>query len=79
MLLDPAESFARFMQLTYLSINFKIFMIVLAIGGFACAYISESNIFPWLARIVGKTHDRIWPQRKKKRKEYKLLLEKMRF
>ena len=78
MLLDPAAGFAAFMQLTYLSIKFKIFVMILSTGGFICAYVAERKVFTWLARALGKAHDSIWPHRRKKRKEYKLLLEKMR-
>ena len=78
MLLDPAAGFAAFMQLTYLSIKFKIFIVVLATGGFVCAYVAERHVFAWLAKVLGKVHDSIWPHRRKRRKEYKLLLEKMR-
>ena len=78
MLLDPGTGLAKFMQLTYLSLNFKIFIFILVAGGFACSWVAERRVFLWLARIIGKTHDRIWPQRRKKRKEYKTLQEKMR-
>ena len=66
------------MQLTYLSIMFKLFIMILAIGGFGAAYIAERSIFIWLARLIGDFKDTVLPSRKKKRKEYKLLLEKMR-
>ena len=78
MLLDPGAGLAEFMQLTFLSTNFKLFIVVLVTGGFVCAWIGERHIFPGLAKAAGSTHDWIWPQRRKKRKEYKLLLEKMR-
>ena len=78
MLLDPGAGLAQFMQLTYLSLKFKIFILVLVAGGFACSWIAERKVFLWLARVIGKTHDRIWPHRRKKRKQYKLLHEKMR-
>ena len=78
MLLDPGASLRAFMQLTFLSLQFKIFIIVIAIGGFICAWIGERHAFPWLAKALGRTHDWIWPQRRKTRKEYKVLSEKMR-
>ena len=78
MLLDPGAGLARFMQLTYLSIDFKIFILVLALGGFLFAWIAERRVFLWLARMIGKAHDRMWPQRRKKKKKYKLLQAKMR-
>lgn len=66
------------MQLTKLSVNFEVFMLLLALGGFACAWIAERRVFLWLARLLGKLHDKLWPHRRKKRKEYKRILEEMR-
>ena len=66
------------MQLTYLSLAFKGFLLLVAAGGFICQYVAERNVFPILSKAIGKTHDFLWPQRRKKRKEYKLLLEEMR-
>lgn len=78
MLFDPGTRLTSFMQLTYLPLDFKIFILALAIGGFLCAWITERRVFLWLARMIGRGHDWLWPQRRKKRKEYKLLLAKMR-
>ena len=66
------------MQLTEIALKFKVFMLVLVAGGFGCALLAESRVFPQLAKGIGKAHDYVWPHRKKKRKEYKVLLEKMR-
>ena len=66
------------MQLTFLSISFKGFLLVLAAGGFACSFLAERKVFPLLAKAIGEFHDWMWPSRRKKRKEYKLLIEKMR-
>ena len=77
-LMDPAEPVASFMQLTYLSIPFKLFLLAVAAAGFVVSYFAERQVFPQLARTLGKIHDWLWPQRRKKRKEYKLLQEKMR-
>lgn len=78
MLFDPAEPFAKFMQLTRLSVDFKLFILVLALGGFACAWVFERRVFLLLARALGKIHDRLWPNRRKQRKKYKVILEEMR-
>ena len=78
MLFDPGIWLTEIMQLTALSVSFKIFVLVLALGGFACAWIAERRVFLWVARLIGISHDVLWPQRRKKRKEYKLLLEGMR-
>ncbi|KAK4697021.1 hypothetical protein P7C71_g989, partial [Lecanoromycetidae sp. Uapishka_2] len=39
---------------------------------------AERNVFLLLARFLGKAYKSLWPDRRKKRKEYKLLLEQMR-
>ena len=78
MLLDPGVWLSRLMQLTDMSADFKVFVLVLALGGFACASIAERRVFMWLARLLGKLHNRLWPHRRKKRKHYKHLLEEMR-
>ena len=78
MLFDPGIWLSSLMQLTEMSLDFEVFVLVLALGGFACAWIAERRVFLWLARLLGKLHDRLWPHRGKKRKEYKRLLEEMR-
>ena len=78
MLFDPAQWLVKFMQLTELSINFRIFLLVLAVGSFALAWLSEKYVFPTLAKFIGRMQGRLRPKKQKKRKEYKLLAEKMR-
>lgn len=78
MLFDPAAWLANLMQLTEMTAGFKTFIIVLATGGFACAWTAERRAFVWLARVVGKIHDLVWPHRRRRRKQYKALVESMR-
>lgn len=78
MLFDPGTWLADLMVLTPMSLDFKAFLLILAVGGFACSWIAERRVFLWLARVLGKVHAILWPHRRKKRKEYKLLLEEMR-
>ena len=78
MLFDPGAWLTNVMQLTEMSVDFKIFVLALALGGLACAWIAERRVFLYLARLVGKLHDTLWRHRLKKRKEYKHLLEEMR-
>jgi len=78
MLYDPAEWLSRFIQLTKLSRKFRIFMLILSLGGFGCAWLAERRFFPWLAAVIAQTHRFVLPEHRKKRKAYKLLLEKMR-
>ena len=78
MLFDAGTWLVDLMVLTPMSVDFKMFLLVLALGGFACAWIAEKRVFLWVARFFGKLYDTLWPHRRKKRKEYKLLLEDMR-
>lgn len=68
----------NFMDLTLIPSGFKLFTLALAVGGFLMGWVAEKYIFLWTARIFGRIHDRIWPQRRKVRKQYKRLLEDMR-
>ena len=78
LLFDPGTWLTNLMQLTDMSVDFKIFVLVLALGGLACAWIAERQVFLWLARLLGNLHDTLLPQRRKRRKEYKRLLDEMR-
>lgn len=77
MLFDPAPWIVKQMQLTYMSNDFRVFIVVLGLVGFGCAYLSERFAFPELAKGIGRTKDRLFPSKKKKRKEYKLVLQSM--
>jgi cation-transporting ATPase 13A3/4/5 len=65
------------MQLTKMSGNYKAFLFVLAICGFAVSWIAECRFFPTLARGIGKALVRLRPHRTKRRRQYKVLLEEM--
>ncbi|KAK5135917.1 hypothetical protein LTR08_004375 [Meristemomyces frigidus] len=77
MLFDPAPWLESLMELTWMSINFRIFVIALGVGYFACSYLAERQIFPRLSKWIGRFNQRV-RGRQKKRKEYKLILEDMR-
>jgi cation-transporting ATPase 13A2 len=78
MLFDPAPWLSDLMELTWMSMSFRIFVVVLAVGGFACSYTAERILFPPMAKWIGKMNARLRPAHKKKRKEYKLISEDMR-
>jgi len=78
MLFDPAEWLFDLMELTWMSVSFRIFILVLAIGGFCISYTSERMLFPHMAKWIGQANARLRPGHRKKRKEYKLVLESMR-
>lgn len=77
MLLDPAGWLVSSMQLTFMTVQFRLFILILAIGGFACAWLAERRVFSFLAHLIGQAHDLLWPHRRKKRKRYKTLLDSM--
>lgn len=77
LLLDPSPAVTDLMQLTYTSMKFRIFLIILGVSGFACAYGLEKYLFPVLAKVIGLAKLRLSGGVKRKRKAYKLVMEKM--
>lgn len=77
MLFDPAPWIEDLMELTWMSPEFRIFILVLGIGAFLVSYLAERQLFPSLARGIGKLKQR-FSKTPKKRKEYKIILEDMR-
>lgn len=77
MLFGPAEWLYKLMELTPMSLEFKGFLLALAVGGFAVSYSSEKFLFPSFAKWVGRVKVLLSPQSKKKRKEYKVIAEGM--
>ncbi|WPG97456.1 putative cation-transporting atpase [Acrodontium crateriforme] len=77
MLFDPAKWLYKLMELTDMSVNFRVFILVLGVGGFSCSYLAEKHIFPLLAKWIGNAiqKSRGVP---KKRKEYKVIAKDMR-
>ncbi|KAI9887777.1 MAG: hypothetical protein M1823_000418 [Watsoniomyces obsoletus] len=72
LLLDPAAWVQRLMQLTYLSPEFKIFLLLLALGGFACSWLAEKYLLPILAKLIGRAKDRSRPPPPKLYKQLQL-------
>jgi len=77
MLLDPSQALARFMQLTYLSWEFKSFILVLGVGYIAMGWTSENFLLPRLAKYLGILKTSI-TKKPKQRKTYKRVIEQMR-
>lgn len=57
---------------------FKLFILCLAGAGFAVSYFSELFVFPQLAVWIGVLRGKLAKGRRKKRKEYKIVLERMK-
>lgn len=66
------------MQLTKMPLDFKIFILVLVLGGFSGAWVVEKHLSIWVARVLGQASISVRPQSGKKRKVYKTVLEEMR-
>ena len=78
LLLDPAKWLVSLMDLTYMSWDFKVILLVMAVVGFAVMYASEIWFFPRLAKWIGDLNVKLRPKSRKKRKEYKIIVEGMR-
>lgn len=77
MLARPPSIVTEVMQLTWMSDGYKAFLLALAICAFAVSWVAEHYVFPKIARGLGDLLQRLRPSRKKKRREYKVLLETM--
>ncbi|KAB5563391.1 hypothetical protein GE09DRAFT_1112275 [Coniochaeta sp. 2T2.1] len=74
----PAKWVSHLMQLTYISWDFKL--VIIGLGGlyFVLAYIGEHYVFQTVAWVIGRLVTAV-TKKTKKRKEYKLIQEKMLF
>ena len=77
MLFDPAKWLYKLMELTWISSAFKIFILVLGMGGFVVMYLAERQVFPRLAKGIAVLKKK-GLGRVKKRKGYKVVLEDLR-
>ncbi|KIW71556.1 hypothetical protein, variant [Phialophora macrospora] len=77
MLLDPAKWLMQFMDLTEMSPDYDVFLLALAIAGFAVAYLTERHFFPLLAKFIGRVKLKLRPGHPKKRKQYKIIAEEI--
>ena len=78
MLLDPPKWLADFMDLTEMSLDYELFLLVLAMAGFGIAYGAERHMFPALAKYFGRLNRVLRPSHQKRRKRYKEILEGMK-
>ena len=79
MLFDPAKWLASFMELTEMSLSFKLIILVLGGIGFGAAFFAERTLFLSLAqsfRRIKKAALKSTP-RTKARKRYKTIVEAM--
>ncbi|KAM7201515.1 hypothetical protein V8F33_003339 [Rhypophila sp. PSN 637] len=78
MVVGPFGGLARLMQLTWMSGPFKLFILALGLVYLAVAWVGEHTVFPRAARAIGQLKLML-TQQPKKRKEYKLIQERMLF
>jgi cation-transporting P-type ATPase 13A2 len=78
MVILPAHWLSHLMQLTRISMSFKLFVIFLGLTYLLMAWVGEHFIFLRLARAFGNIKQALTKQ-SKKRKEYKIIQERMLF
>jgi cation-transporting ATPase 13A3/4/5 len=78
MVLIPAKWLKHIMQLTHTSWDYRLLIVVFGICYLAVAWVGEKYVFQRLARLIGRAKQAI-TKRPKKRKEYKLIQERMLF
>jgi len=66
------------MQLTWMSDEYRIWILMFAFGAFGLSWMAEAVVFPRLARLLGHARARLQPDFRKQRRKYKVLLEEMR-
>ena len=79
MLFDPAQWLFKLMKLTNMNMSHKLFLLALAMAGFVVSYVAEVALFSRLAKLIGILNDKYRPKHRKQRKQYKIVLESMRF
>lgn len=77
MIVGPAHWLKKLMQLTKISWDFKILLLLLGAAYFAVAMVAEKWVLPSAARAIGRAKLAITKQ-PKKRKEYKVIQESLR-
>ncbi|PSS02441.1 hypothetical protein BD289DRAFT_359689 [Coniella lustricola] len=76
LVLSPTRWLKKGMQLTKISWDFKLFLIMLGLVYLGAAWTSEHYVFDRLARVIGKLRQAT-TGRRKKRKQYKLIKDEM--
>jgi cation-transporting P-type ATPase 13A2 len=77
LLFGPPRWLFELMDLTEIPLDFKLFLLVLGIGGFCISYVSELYLFRRLALVIGEVRKRLGMS-SKKRKQYKIIQESTR-
>ncbi|KAL2263022.1 hypothetical protein VTK26DRAFT_8547 [Humicola hyalothermophila] len=78
MVAGPPGWLFKLMQLTYVSLDFKLLIVGLGMLYFCLAWLGEHRVFQPLAGLIGRVKQSVL-KRPKKRKQYKLIQEQMLF
>ncbi|KAJ5661616.1 uncharacterized protein N7477_009232 [Penicillium maclennaniae] len=78
MLFRPSKWVADVMQLTWMSDGYRLWILLFAFAAFALSWTAEVVAFPRLARFLGHARACLQTNFRKKRRQYKVLLEEMR-
>jgi cation-transporting ATPase 13A3/4/5 len=76
MVLNPARWLRRLMQLTDMSLDFRLYIVALGLVYLVVAWAGENYVFQRLARAIGHARQAA-AKTAKKRKEYKVIAEQM--
>lgn len=76
LVMGPAHWLRKGMQLTWISWDFKLFMVTLGLVYVGVAWVGETFVFQRLARVIGKLQQAATGARKT-RKQYKVIREEM--
>lgn len=77
MVAGPVRPLRKLMELTWMSWDFKLYIIAMGFVYLAVAYIAEHFVFRRISRLIGRAQQAVTGQAKK-RKEYKVIMERMR-
>lgn len=78
MIAGPPAWLSKFMQLTYMSWDFKLAILGFGVLYLALAWTGEHWAFQPMANLLGRVKESVF-KRAKKRKEYKLIQEQTLF
>ncbi|KAI1636923.1 hypothetical protein F4809DRAFT_641003 [Biscogniauxia mediterranea] len=77
MVFSPARSIKKLMELTPVSHSFKLTVVLLGLTYLLLSWVAENYVFPRLARAIGHARVALGSGKAKKRKEYKVIAERM--
>ena len=76
-MLGPAHWLKKLMQLTWISLSFKLTILFLAVLYILCAWVFEKQVSQTLVKAFAHIRNAV-SRKPKQRKAYKTILEKMR-